>query len=608
MAGTRTFTNASDGRYGANYPQSLIVSWDDYDIVNNRTYVRITYQRSTTNPSIYGNYGYANPSQISIDGNQVATATPYSAHNTQVTQTLCTWEGWIYHDNEGRKNINVSASFSSSSSNLPSGSVSGSVDLPTIPRASTIVVPDANIGSGTTISINKYVNSFATELYWRVHGDNNWNLIAITSEPSYGWQVPTSLYERIPDSPNIVCDFMARTKSGTSIIGDKTTTATFTATGNPIINSVDIIDIDENIVENLTGDETKLVMYHSTAKISIDASAQNSATMSSVKVNGNNATYNSTSGKWEIQISNVNTNEFIVDVKDSRGYPNPSNPQTYFATKINYIPLSINTSINRNEPTDEIVNISANGNYFNGDFGLVNNELIFQYRYIEYGGSYDPDEQDWQNLTPTISNNSYYLREQILNIDYTKQYEFQVRVLDLLESKSIIGISIPKGKPVYNWGEDFFNINGELRINEVALNLYPIGSIYMSVNNTNPSTYFGGTWVEWGTGRVPVGVNINDSDFSTVEQTGGSKALQEHTHNARLNNNGNHKHQMHFGGNAGSGTGDTISVAGSYWGDDDGSMTEGEHDHGGITVDNAGSGNSGNLQPYITCYMWKRIS
>jgi hypothetical protein len=45
----------------------------------------------------------------------------------------------------------------------------------------------------------------------------------------------------------------------------------------------------------------------------------------------------------------------------------------------------------------------------------------------------------------------------------------------------------------------------------------------MSVNNTDPGTLFGGTWEAWGAGRVPVGVNTSDTDFSTAGKTGGSK-------------------------------------------------------------------------------------
>lgn len=51
--------------------------------------------------------------------------------------------------------------------------------------------------------------------------------------------------------------------------------------------------------------------------------------------------------------------------------------------------------------------------------------------------------------------------------------------------------------------------------------MYPVGSIYMSVVNTNPASYFGGTWVAWGSGRVPVGINTADANFNTVEKTGG---------------------------------------------------------------------------------------
>ncbi len=61
-------------------------------------------------------------------------------------------------------------------------------------------------------------------------------------------------------------------------------------------------------------------------------------------------------------------------------------------------------------------------------------------------------------------------------------------------------------------------------INSAVQKLYPVGHILMSSNSANPSTYLGfGTWVAWGSGRVPVGVNSSDTDFSTVEKTGGAK-------------------------------------------------------------------------------------
>jgi len=51
--------------------------------------------------------------------------------------------------------------------------------------------------------------------------------------------------------------------------------------------------------------------------------------------------------------------------------------------------------------------------------------------------------------------------------------------------------------------------------------IFPIGSIRMTVSAADESTFLGGTWVRWGTGRVPVGVNASDANFNTVEKTGG---------------------------------------------------------------------------------------
>lgn len=53
--------------------------------------------------------------------------------------------------------------------------------------------------------------------------------------------------------------------------------------------------------------------------------------------------------------------------------------------------------------------------------------------------------------------------------------------------------------------------------------IYPVGSIYMSISDTNPAVIFGlGTWVAFASGRVVVGVDAGEPSFDTVEKTGGS--------------------------------------------------------------------------------------
>ena len=52
---------------------------------------------------------------------------------------------------------------------------------------------------------------------------------------------------------------------------------------------------------------------------------------------------------------------------------------------------------------------------------------------------------------------------------------------------------------------------------------YPIGSIYISTSSINPANYFGGTWESFGAGRCLVGVDTSQSEFNSVQKTGGSK-------------------------------------------------------------------------------------
>lgn len=147
--------------------------------------------------------------------------------------------------------------------------------------------------------------------------------------------------------------------------------------------------------------------------------------------------------------------------------------------------------------------------------------------------------------------------------------------------------------------------------------IYPVGSIYMSVNTTNPSTIFQGTtWEAVGQGRTLVGAGTG-KDSANVSKTFSSGAsggwynavVVSHNHSASTGSAGKHNHTIspmtyrenyYSGGGksnawyAGSGTAHT--------------NTTGAHTHG-VTVNyNGVSGVDRNIQPYLVVNMWKRTA
>lgn len=178
----------------------------------------------------------------------------------------------------------------------------------------------------------------------------------------------------------------------------------------------------------------------------------------------------------------------------------------------------------------------------------------------------------------------------------------------------------------------------EINALELFNKIYPVGSIYMSVNSTNPSSLFGGTWVAWGSGRVPVGINTSDTSFNTVEKTGGSKThaitsseMPSHTHSipkltGTATSAGAHTHRLRrVNGETDFTTTADFSnrqsghapsqVTGDFtWEQLSATTTSsGAHTHTvSTTASTTGSKGSSTamslLQPYITCYMWKRTA
>ena len=136
---------------------------------------------------------------------------------------------------------------------------------------------------------------------------------------------------------------------------------------------------------------------------------------------------------------------------------------------------------------------------------------------------------------------------------------------------------------------------GTQTLDQILGLVYPVGSIYMSINNVSPATLFGGKWVQI-KGRFLLGA----SDVYKANTTGG-----EETHTLTNDEMPTHTHYM-AAGNAG---GD------STWTPDDGSwLVDGVTSDKNtwwaqIGMNNAGGGAAhNNMPPYLVVYMWRRLS
>lgn len=162
---------------------------------------------------------------------------------------------------------------------------------------------------------------------------------------------------------------------------------------------------------------------------------------------------------------------------------------------------------------------------------------------------------------------------------------------------------------------------GEISAEQVLNIVYPVGSIYMSVNATSPQELFGGTWEKL-EDRFLVGASAT----YTAESTGGEAThklteaeMPTHTHSGSgsTNSAGSHRHSLddRWTGSVSSGSW-LARGSGSpdyCWGPTSRTIntdSDGSHSHSvSLSIGNAGSGQPhNNMPPYLAVYMWKRTA
>lgn len=496
---------------------TLTASQGTQSITDNTTKVTLTWTLKRTSGTTNWNTPYYRDLTLTCDGQTYSEniTFPTSISSKTITHTFT-----IKHNTDGSKKINYSSLLGDgNTSSFSDVSNSGSMSLSTIPRASSVTATNADIGSATSININRASNSFTHTLEYSF--GNLTGTIASNINTSYGWTIPTEFYGEIPNSKSGICTITCKTYNDSTLIGTSTTKLTITANEELSKPIVDGIVADMNMMTiNLTGDATKLVKYFSNAQVDFSAEALNGASISKVIVNGVEAT-----GTFvTFNKSSYETYEIIAT--DSRGY---SCSKILTPEVIKYIPLTLNVEFFRTAPTTGEVSVSFSGNYFDDIFGWEENQLNLSWAYRE------KNTDEWISGGKLIEGTHYVVQNNVFHsglgnneediiladiFDYRNAYDFIIYYSDKLISSSIQQ-SVTKGIPIINWDDEHFNVNGIITQNEEEFmsGKLPLNNKSNSTTDTYSCNYINGiiesgsnsngNWIKYSDGTMECYKTIN---------------------------------------------------------------------------------------------------
>lgn len=293
--------------------------------------------------------------------------------------------------------------------------------------ASRVACASFNIGTNTTISITRDKSSYTHTITYS-YGNLSGTIATKTSQTSIVWSPnAANFYSQIPNGVTGYGTVTCQTYDGNTLIG--TTTAAFYAYAvkeNCLPTVSAVIEDTNPATIAVTGDKTKLICYISKPKVTLTATAKNSATIKSRQI------YNPIgliATESPYTFDTVYSGEFRVKATDSRGYATEEVYNTKFVT---YDPCYFySVSLKRIESTATTARAELTGFCFNGNFGASNNALTLKYRYKttgEYGNYVTISNPVW-NTDGTFS-----AAVDIPNLSLDELYIFEFVVEDKLTS------------------------------------------------------------------------------------------------------------------------------------------------------------------------------
>ena len=450
---------------------------------------------------LYGNGGSGSFSSGTARINSSSSSLGSTSYSKGKETTLKTLTYDVQHDSSGNYSASVSGFLHTTSGSMTDKTITQTIIVPQIKAKSkaTATPNPVDIGSTITINTNRVSSSYThtlTYTFGSLSGTIGTNIGVSTT-----WTIPTSFYAEIPDAALGTCVITCQTfnSSGTSL-GTTTLNLMIQAFTPPIINSISYASTDSLTLS--LADSSTLISGVSTGTLSVNATAQNSATLSSVDfaIANNEIIGTDTSISGQTTATGTFSGTFssptiMAYVYDSRN--NYAVSSNYSYTFIDYVQVSVDSGATLKRPaqTDDFVVIeSYEAKLWQGNFGQQTNSLTLQYRYKLHSDS-DSRYSAWTtipssaitldstNMTYSISN--YQLPP---TLSHTEVYDIQFQATDKVMTTEPYTYTIKLGIPNFavfpnhlyfgnNYIFDVINGKPELNPNTIIEEMYNVGNL-----------------------------------------------------------------------------------------------------------------------------------
>lgn len=593
--------------FDTNYNNTLALYWHDNHLNTDKLIASINIQDMYYNQT---------------SGTQTVSGTYTATHNDDGSLSGYAKVVWTRHSS------NASVTYVPASSSISTSNTT----LTRLARASVLgAISDFTIGNAISIPITKYLEDASDTLTINLNDttvktvsgvDDGENVTFTSSELS-------TIYGLLPNTNEGTFTFTLSTKYGVTL-GTSTQTAKGTIPDS-IVPTITSVTIKEENVE-IPSEWGVYVQNKTELNVVTNASGGTGASVTSVKVTVDDNSYVGEDITTNV-IKDFGTLPLTVLVTDSRG-----RTATYTQDLTVYAYSTPSVSHFKAYRSNASGTEDANGTYvtveFVGTTYSVNSKNTYGFE-INYKRSIDEEYTTYEisasdysiNKTVTISGISLDYSYEFIGVatDYftstnsTPSVVSSAKVtVDYLKGGNGMAVGkVAEKEGVFECAFEFQDRYGNTIDGPALVDLiYPVGSIYMSVNAVNPSTLFGGTWEQL-KDRFLLGAGDTYSNGATGGEATHTLTVDEmpaHTHEVtgETNTTGAHVHSYNgwYSYGAGSSGGSVANARLSDSARTDPFNSAGDHKH---TVTGTASSTGGgkahnNLPPYLVVNIWKRTA